>query len=318
MKSFSLIELHDLIPDEEAVTTWFESRLWPEGRCCGHCGSLHTTEVPHRQPMPYWCSDCRSYFSVRTGTVLSHSKVPLRKWAMAVHAVTNRTKNISSVQLGRDLGVSQQTAWFMLHRLREAWESFEDDDDLFSGPVEADETYFGGRRKNMSLHQRVELNHAEILAKKTVVIGARDRATGRVHAEVIPYVTKNVATRFIESRVDGAAEVFTDESLIYNDLPNERESVNHGAPEYVRGYIHINGIEGFWSEAKRAYVGIHHKLSPKHLNRYVQEFCGRYNMRKKGTLERMSLLVAAMAGRRLTLADLIADNGLPSGARPHT
>ena len=116
----SLMQLFDMFPDEEAARHWFESICWPEGRCCGHCGSTRTKEASHRK-IPYWCSDCRSYFSVKTGTPLANSKVPLRKWAIAICICLTSSKSISSMKLKNEIGVSQPTAWFMLHRIREAW-----------------------------------------------------------------------------------------------------------------------------------------------------------------------------------------------------
>ena len=147
-EGITLVALMDLFLTEEAATRWFEAHVWPTGRCCGHCGSTRTQEASHRK-MPYWCSDCRSYFSVRTGTALSHSRVPLRKWAIAIYLELTSLKSVSSMKLHRDIGVRQATAWFMLHRIRQAWAST-DDGDPFAGPVEVDEAYMGGRRANMS------------------------------------------------------------------------------------------------------------------------------------------------------------------------
>ena len=120
-EGISLIEVMDMFPDEAGATKWFEANVWPTGRCCGHCGSTNTREVPNAKPMPYWCPDCRSYFSVRTGTAIAHSKVPLRKWAMAIYLDVTSLKSVSSMKLHRDLKVTQRTAWFMLHRIREAY-----------------------------------------------------------------------------------------------------------------------------------------------------------------------------------------------------
>ena len=110
-----------MFPDEETATKWFESQVWPHGRCCGHCGSENTSEVPSGKPMPYWCTDCRKHFSVRTGTAIARSKIPMRKWAIAVYLHVTSLKGVSSMKLHRDLKVTQKTAWFMMHRLREAW-----------------------------------------------------------------------------------------------------------------------------------------------------------------------------------------------------
>ena len=120
-EGLTLVQLFDLFPDEAAAIRFFEANVWPAGRCCGHCGATNTREVPNAKPMPYWCPHCRSYFSVRTGTALAHSKAPLRKWAVAIYLELTSLKSVSSMKLHRDIGVSQPTAWFMLHRIREAW-----------------------------------------------------------------------------------------------------------------------------------------------------------------------------------------------------
>ena len=133
-RGVTLIELMEMFPDEDSAVKWFESIQWGGGRCCGHCGSISTKPVPNKKPMPYWCKDCRSYFSVRTGTTLQHSRVPLRKWAIAVYLYVTSLKGVSSMKLHRDIGVTQKTAWYMLHRLREAWA--EAGLSEFVGPVE--------------------------------------------------------------------------------------------------------------------------------------------------------------------------------------
>ena len=175
----SLIELMDLFPTEKAATKWFEAQVWPDGRHCGHCGSVETAEVPNAKPMPYWCKDCRSYFSVRTGTAIARSKVPLRKWAVAIYLCLTSLKSVSSMKLHRDIKVSQPTAWFMLHRLREAW--VQEPAVQFAGPVEVDETYIGGKRKNMPKSKRKALKGRGAVGK-TAVVGAKDRDTNQVVA----------------------------------------------------------------------------------------------------------------------------------------
>ena len=145
-KGISLPELTNLFPDEESAVKWFESIHWPERRCCGHCGSTKTQETKSKKPMPYWCTDCRNYFSVRTGTTLQSSRLPLRKWAFAVYLYVTNLKGVSSMKLHRDLQVTQKTAWFMLHRLHKAWG--ESGLEKFLGPVEADETCVGDKERN--------------------------------------------------------------------------------------------------------------------------------------------------------------------------
>jgi transposase-like protein len=216
------------------------------------------------------------------------------------------------MKLHRDLGVSQPTAWFMLHRIRQAW-SKSDNGTPLSGPVEIDETYVGGRRRNMPRSKRKELAGRGPVGKVTVV-GAKDRATNRIHAEVVPNATRETMSRFIMEHVEHGARIFTDDSTSYTHLPNH-ESVNHSAAEYVRGQVHTQGIESFWSTLKRAHKGVFHKLSPKHLDRYVREFAGKHNLRQDDTADQMRQIVVNLIGKRLAYRDLIADNGLPSGAR---
>ena len=307
----TLIALMDMFPNEETATRWFEATMWPTGRCCGHCGSVETSEVPNAKPMPYWCKTCRSYFSVRTGTALERSRVPLRKWAIAIYLEITSLKSVSSMKLHRDLGVSQPTAWFMLHRIREGWKR---PDNPYSGPVEVDETYVGGSQRNMSARRRKQLPDGGA-SHMTAVVGMRDRDTNHVSAEVVADTTAATLQGFVGERVDGNATVYTDESRSYEGLPFDHETVRHSVAEYVRGQAHTNGIESFWAVLKRAHKGVFHKISPKHLQRYVTEFAGKHNVRDLDTMAQMTALVAGLVGKRLMRRDLIADNGLSSGAR---
>ena len=309
----TLLALLEMFPDEESAVRWFESQLWSGGRCCGHCGSLRTREVPNQKPMPYWCSDCRSYFSVRTGTALESSRVPLRKWAIAIYLELTSLKGVSSMKLHRDIGVTQPTAWFMLHRIRQAW-SKDDDRTPFAGPVEVDETYMGGKRKNMPKHKREQLTGRGAVGK-TAVVGAKDRATNQVAAKIVTSTDKETLQGFVTEHSEPDATVYTDEASAYEGLPRTHEAVKHSVGEYVRGKASTNGVESFWSMLKRAHEGTFHKISPRHLNRYVQEFAGKHNIRDLGTLAQMTALAAGLVGKRLMYRDLIADNGLSSGAR---
>ena len=311
----TIIEVTEMVPDEAAATRWFEKAFWGEERWCGHCGSLNTRKASHKK-MPYWCTDCRSYFSVRTGTALANSKVPLRKWVMAIYLELTSLKSISSMKLHRDIGVSQPTAWFMLHRIRQAWVS--GNGGPFSGPVEVDETYMGGKRKNMSNAKRRALADEGVgrgSVGKTAVVGVKDRETNEVRAKVVHRTDARTLQGFVVEHTEAGATVYSDEAAAYTGLPYHHEAVKHSVAEYVRGKAHTNGVESFWSMLKRAHMGTFHKISPKHLNRYVQEFAGKHNLREKDTLDIMRHVVAGLVGKRLMYKDLIADNGLPSGAR---
>ena len=306
----SLLDIMAMFPTEDAARLWIESVVWTDGRECGKCGSTRTREAKHAK-MPYWCTDCRSYFSVKTGTPLAHSNIPLQKWAIAIYLCLTSLKSVSSMKLHRDLDVSQKTAWFMLHRIREAWMPT-DDDDKFSGPVEVDETYMGGKRKNMSNAKRAKLTGRGAVGK-IAVVGAKDRETNEVRAEVVAATDKATLQEFVGDVATDGAKLYTDEAAAYDGLPNH-ETVKHSISEYVDGQAHTNGIESFWSMLKRAYAGTFHKISPKYLNRYVQEFAGRHNDRDSDTLDQMRDVVRRLAGRTLGYRRLTADNGLDSWA----
>lgn len=314
----TLVELFERFPDEETATRWLESKVWPKGRCCGHCGSADTKTVPNAKPMPYWCRDCWEYFSVRTGTVMARSKIPLRKWVIAFYLEVTSLKGVSSMKLHRDLGISQKSAWFMLHRIRESWIEG-NPDGQFAGPVEVDEAYMGGKRKNMSNARRRKLADEGVgsggTQGKTAVVGLKDRKSNEVRAKVVESTNALTLQGFVVEHTEPGATVYSDEAAAYRHLPYHHEAVKHSASEYVRGMAHTNGVESFWSMLKRAHTGTYHKMSPKHLDRYVQQFAGKHNFRSDDTMTQMSSVASGLVGKSLTYEELTKDNGLPSGAR---
>ncbi|MDE0372433.1 MAG: IS1595 family transposase [Rhodospirillales bacterium] len=305
-KGVTLLELTRMFPDDATAERWFVKTLWPKGPVCPHCGSLNIQERPTRKPQPYRCRDCRRDFSVKTGSLMHGSKLGCRTWAFAIYLLTTGIKGVSSMKLHRDLGVTQKTAWFLAHRIRE---NFETISVPFRGPVEVDETYFGGRRKNMSNAKRQEIRKTvggRGAVGKTAVAGAKDRHTNQVRAEVVTATDRATLHPFVGASAAPGAKVFTDDARAYHGMPFDHETVKHSVSQYVNGMAHTNGIESFWALLKRGYHGTYHHVSEKHLGRYVDEFSGRFNSRDRDTLDQMALIARGLSGKRLRYCDLIS------------
>ena len=276
---------------------------WPEGRFCSDCGSTNIVAVASRKPMPYRCRDCRHHFSVRKGTVMQSSKLGLQKWAIALYMMTTGIKGTSSMKLYREVGIRQATAWFLMQRIREGF--IEGENKPFPGPVEAVETYIGGKLGNMKAESRKEARQKPDLGK-TIVAGVKDRPSKRVSAAVVEYADKPTLQDFVTKRTADDATVYTDESRAYKGLPREHDTVTHSAGEYVKGNASTNGMESLWSLFKRGYRGTFHHLSEKHLEQYVWEFTGRNNIRDLDTIDQMAALVRGMVDKRLRYRELVA------------
>ena len=297
----SLVEITRLFPHNEAAEAWLIGVRWPQGIRCPKCGSDNVHERTKHPTMRHRCRPCRKYFSVRTGTVMQASNLDCQVWAIAIYLFCTSLKSVSSMKLHRDLDVTQKSAWHLAHRLRKA---FAHEPNLFAGPVEVDETYIGGRNKNRHAHKRQEGTQGG--AGKSIVAGAKDRATRQISATVVPNTEAVTLHGFVAGRAKHDAMVYTDDHSSYKKLPYKHESVKHSVSEYVRGQAHVNGIESFWALLKRGYHGTFHHFSPKHLARYVAEFAARYNIRDLDTLAQMAFVVQGMSGKRLKYQDLIA------------
>ena len=302
-QGITLFDLQRLFPDENAARQWFERIIWPDGPQCPHCDSHDARPCKNLKPMPYRCGACRKHYSVKTDTLMAGSPLPLLKWVYTLYLDTTSLKGVASMKLHRELGITQKTAWFMQQRIREAFAD-QGPPVLMQGPVEVDETFMGGKRRNMSNAKRKTLTGRGTVGK-TAVVGAKDRATKRVAAKVVNLTDGATLQRFVVDNAEFDAEIYTDDASAYRALANH-QSVKHSAGQYVDGQIHTNGVESFWAMLKRAHKGTFHKMSPKHLQRYVNEFAGRHNIRELDTMTQMAFIARKLMGKRLSYQDLIA------------
>lgn len=301
--TISTFQLFEIFPDQESARLYLEDRLWPDGPKCLTCKSGDRITV--RKGGFYRCNSCQLDFTVRTGTIFERSHIPLNKWLYAMYLLVTARKGISSMQLAKEIGVTQKSAWFMLQRLREACGK---DIDKLRGQVEIDETFIGGLERNK--HEKKKLNMGRGAVGKTPVLGMRERG-GRVKALKIEGTSIEEIQQAIHKHVEIGSTLFTDEHAAYNDLDGlffRHERVNHSANQYINGMASTNSIESVWAVLKRGVNGVYHQVSKKHLSRYVDEFTFRLNAGdvKRHTLERLDSFVDAIAGKRLTYKELTA------------
>ena len=302
-KGISLMDALRQFGDDEKANGWFVSQRWPDGIECVKCDSDNVTRRNSKRKTPlYHCNACKYDFTVKVGTVMEGSNIPLSKWAMAFYLMSTNLKGVSSMKLHRDLGITQKSAWFMEHRIRETWN--EESRAMFTGPVEADETYIGGKEGNKHSSKKLRAGRGPV--GKAAVAGLKDRPTNQVKAQVVESTDARTLQGFVHSNTEQDAPVFTDEARAYEGLRRPHRAVKHSVGEYVRDMAHTNGLESFWAMLKRGHDGVYHHFSVKHLDRYVGEFEGRHNTRPLDTADQMAVMARNAEGKRLRYDVLIA------------
>ena len=298
--------------DPDRCIAYLASSRWPDGvAVCPTCGRRDVSYVAKRRVWQCKSRHPKAQFSVKVGTIFEDSPIPLDKWLMAMWMVANCKNGISSWEIHRALGVTQKTAWFLMHRIRLAMKDDNPEKLGSTGPVEVDETFISPDTRKMHRNRRLKLKSAEYAGSKAIVMGMLDRDARKVRAKVVPNVKRETLQAEILNRIENKATVYTDGWPGYDALAAKdyiHETVNH-VEEYVRGQVHTQGIDNFWSLLKRGLTGTYVAVEPFHLDRYVDEQAFRYNNRatKDNPLEdsdRFALVVSQIVGRRITYREL--------------
>ncbi len=305
-KFTNLMSLLSYFKDEQICREYLETIRWNGQITCPYKECAHEKVFKYSNGKVYKCSKCKRQFSVRVGTIFEDSKISLQKWFAAIYLVTAHKKGISSLQLHRDLGITQKTAWFMLHRIRHTF-GLKTNEKLV-GVCEADETFIGGQEKNKHKSKRTEGTQGRSVKTKSAVAGVVQRG-GELRAQKVADTTGYNLRHFVYQNVSFGSQLHTDEWWGYKGLSQafKHNFVKHNEGQYVNGDSHTNTLEGFWSLLKRGVVGIYHSMSNKHLQQYLDEFVFRYNTRNHSESFRFDTMLNNI-NTHLTYEQLIRDN----------
>jgi transposase-like protein len=301
--------------DEQVCIDTVAAMRWPDGPVCPACESGELRQHWLKNQKRWQCRECGKQYSVKVNTIFEDSAIKLDKWLTAMWMLANCKNGVSSYEIARNVGVTQKSAWFMLHRIREAMKN----QSLkklgrTGGPVEVDETFIGGKAKNMHKSKRQNVVKSDFYSDKAVVMGMLDRDAREVRTKVIPNVKRTTLQAEILNQIVPVGTIYTDQHVGYDGLKAQRfihETVNH-LEEYVRKDVHTQGIENFWSLLKRSLNGTYVAVEPFHLDRYADEQAFRFNNRKgKNDADRFKLALSQVSGKRLTYAELTGKTGLP-------
>lgn len=300
-----------IFTDLDAARKHFQAIRWPDGPYCPYCGQFNTVKALGGKSMgPGWyhCSSCRRKFTAAVGTIYERSHIPMTKWLLATHLMCASKKGISAHQLHRMLGMPYKTAWFMAHRIREGMRELNPSPIGGEGKyVEADETVIGGKERNKRLSKRNPKNIGAV--GKEIAFALVERG-GKVRSHQVPNVNAKTLRPILMEQVNKASALMTDDAGQYRIIGPafaRYETVNHGIEEYVRGDVHTNTIEGYFSIMKRGITGVYHHVSPQHLKRYLAEFDFRYNERAAlnvSDAERSTKAVRGVVGKRITYSGI--------------
>ena len=323
-KGLSWKEFNRLFPDDQAAEEWLEKVRWgapellsgiPSGMYCPLCGSTGRIRPrrflkpppTNRRPYRWRCGNCNRYFSVKTRSVMEGSNQSPWDWVLGLYELVTHRKSVTSLRLLEVLGITQRSAWFTGHRMRHA---LSEQASLDSMCAEVDVTYIGGLEDNKHWNKKLRAGRGTV--GKTPVIGMRCRLTGKVVAKVLPDENDETLQGFVKQHLRGGGTLYSDGDPVFArfDWPGKHEAVKHGSStdrfrEWVRGDAHTNGVESDWATVKRTYTGTFHQMSPKHLQRYIDELVARHNFRQMDTLERMERVASLMMEKRLKYKDLV-------------